>query len=165
MIDSFLKQELEESHKSLEEKYKLETADLKKDFDTKLSEMKKTIETQNAAFVKLNETMNKMNEENQNRRVKHHAMKENQDNLKETVQSNVDLNIKEMNKTYNVETQSKASQIYETRYSQTEKRISTPKAVSKSKKETPNQEEQDVYSFNTTEVDNLPPVSCDILRV
>ncbi|XP_076626763.1 uncharacterized protein LOC143344519 [Colletes latitarsis] len=128
-------QNLENSRKLLEEKYEIEVTTLKNDFDTKLSETKKTIATQNSAFIKLNDALNKMKEENQNKRIKHDEVKENQSSVTGT-------------------TQTKINEIYETKEQQfqSEAVIGTSKITHKDKDKTSNQKQQDIYNFNVTEV-------------
>ncbi|XP_043254060.1 putative leucine-rich repeat-containing protein DDB_G0290503 [Colletes gigas] len=128
-------QNLENSRKLLEEKYEIEVTTLKKDFDAKLSEMKKTIATKNSAFIELNDTLNKMKEQNQNKRMKHDEVKENQSSAKRTTQTNI-------------------NEIYETEEQefQSEAIVGTSKITHQDKDETSNQKQQDIYNFNVAEI-------------
>ncbi|XP_076233376.1 uncharacterized protein LOC143178537 [Calliopsis andreniformis] len=150
--------ELENSCNSLEKKYKLETTALKKDFDKQLSEMKKTMDTQNSAFIKLNENFNKMNEEHRKRRLNYENEKENQNLLKEKMQLVAEPNLIETNRTYlDIGSQEKGSQTYETKQKEyrDDKKIDTPKVTSKNTKDKSDVEDQDIYNFNPTEVDEF----------
>lgn len=161
-----LKQEVENSQKSLQEKHELEVSVLKKDFDTKLSEMKKTIDTKNSALTKLNENLNKMNEENQNRRANQYGAEGDQDNLKEKSQFLIEPKFTEAIGVYKTGSQPRLSQIRERRgqQSEVEKKIATPKRASKDKEEMSNEEKRDsIYDFKNSETNHeLPKVNCNV---
>lgn len=117
--------------------------------------MKKTLATQKSTFLKLNETVNKINnEENQNRQINFHDQytkinhNELQDNLKEKMQPLIESILIEKN------------QVCEMKEFQNQENVNNSKIIIKNKNEISNLE-QDIYSFNTREInDELQNVSC-----
>lgn len=117
--------------------------------------MKKTLATQKSTFLKLNETVNKINnEENQNKQINFHDQytkinhNELQDNLKEKMQPLIESILIEKN------------QVCEMKEFQNQENVNNSKIIIKNKNEISNLE-QDIYSFNTREInDELQNVSC-----